>query len=98
MRWETAYTTDGGQAYAATPHYEDWVWDFWPFSGHHCVRPGYFDSGKTAAVNLWYANNKHPDLYYSNWGNTFAPLKCDGQYVGGNGIVVYVNVVGNDAY
>ena len=60
MRWEHAQTTDAGQAYAATPHYEDWVWDLWP-TGHHCVRPGGFSTGRNGIEFQWITNgNKHP--------------------------------------
>lgn len=94
MRWEHAQTTDSGQAYAATPHYEEWVWDFWP-TGHHCVRSGGFSTGRNGIQFQWITNgNKHPYNYWSYWGNTFAPLKCDGQYVGGDGNVLYIDMYG----
>lgn len=99
MRWEHAQTTDAGNAYAATPHYEEWVWDSYPFSGHHCVRPNGFSTGRDGVQYQWVTlGNKHPDTYWSYWGNTYAALQCDGQYVGGDGWVIYIDMRGNDAY
>ncbi len=93
MRWETASTVAYGQSYAATPHLEDWNWDFWPFSGHHCVRPGGFTTARSKVSNDFSTSgHAHPVNSNNYWRNVSAILKCDGQYVGSDGYVTYIDL------
>jgi len=92
-RWETASTDTYGQSYAATPHLEEWVWDIWQITGHHCVRSGGFTNARyKVAADFLGSSHGHTFNYNNYWGNTTAILKCNGQYVGSDGYVWYIDL------
>lgn len=94
MRWEVAWTETTGQSYSATPHYEEWDWEEWT----HCVRPGGFAAGRSYVYDGFVNGGGHTNAWPNYWGNTEYILKCDGQWVNGDGYVYYISMYGNDPY
>jgi hypothetical protein len=95
MRYEVDSTTSDGQAYAATPHYDDFQWD----DMTHCILPpsggypGGFVDGREDIYDNWVATGHHPSATTgSYWGNTELILKCDGQYASNDGYVHYIDM------
>ena len=94
FRNEVASTVAYGQSYAATPHTEEWVWDFWPFSGHHCVHWYGFTEGRYQVYTPFTttASDGHSGNVNNYWGNTMAIEKCNNEYAYTNGYVWYVDL------
>jgi len=88
FRDEVAATTAYSQSYAATPHYDEWEWDIWPFTGHHCVDTYGFTNGRAYVYDHFTsASDGHSGNQSNYWGNTMAIAKCHGEYAYTNGHV-----------
>ncbi|MCL6643795.1 MAG: hypothetical protein K6U88_02260 [Dehalococcoidia bacterium] len=96
FRYEVAPTTNGGQAYAATPHFDDFDANY----GTHCVWYYGFIDGRSDVIYRWIIDGgEHNPPHWSYWGNDLAIAKCGGALAGNwDGYVAYINMVGNDAY
>jgi hypothetical protein len=94
FRNEVAYTTAYGQSYAATPHTEEWLWDYWPFTGHHCVHWYGFTEGRYQVYTPFTstASDGHAGTTNNYWGNTMAIEKCDNEWAYTNGYVWYIDL------
>jgi hypothetical protein len=98
MRYEAAFTTNGGHAYASTPHFDDFDAGY----ATHCVRPDGFTKGRTDIYENWLMSpsqvpQEHNSWFWSYWGNTVAIHKC-GDYTRNDGWVIYLDMRGVDAY
>jgi hypothetical protein len=95
FRYEGAWTSNGGAAYAATPHRDDFSWTHFT----HCVRTYGFTDGRNEIYYKWvYDGNKHPYVYWSYWANDLLIWKCGEYAANWDGWVIYINMQGYDAY
>lgn len=91
LRYEVDWTDNGGQAYAATPHKDQYNVSN-PLG--HCLAPNSFTLGRDQVIFQWiWQGAEHGSEYWSWWGNN-QPMSSCGQTVQGNGWVAYINMAG----